>query len=204
MKKNKFGTLVLIGLASAVMISSCKKDEDDAPKTTYGSIFMTEATLQGRNNPTPNGGEAFLNYSSGDAVTVATANSNQSDVDVAFYYGQSSENYYTLAAPDDAVFANTDVNANPWEQILTWTVKNGTRFKKLTGVTHAQIDDAENDSIILVHATGMTETDITKLKPGDAVAFQTAGGKKGIYAVEDTLGTNGITRAIEIHYIVQE
>lgn len=203
MKKN-LKLFLLVGLVASVGLTSCSKDEETVtPGTTYGEVTTFSATLKVRNNPTLGAGTSFLATSTGTAHTVTEATANQSKIDLVLYFGSTSGDSITLAAPSDAVFANS-ANLNPWEQILDWTTKNATSTKRVSGVSFLTFAASANDSLISASATSMTATKLTKLKAGEIAAFSTAAGKKGMYYISSITGTDGTDREVNVIVKVQK
>ncbi len=206
MKKITLSFLALLSIA--IVYSSCSEDEKEPTPSgpQYGEVssFGT-VVLKGRNNPSSLAGLSFLDASTGSTFTIDSATEVQNKVDMVYYFGSTSGDSTTIASPNATVFANPITSDNPWEQLLAWTVKNDTKFKVITdSVTHTEVDDALNDSLILKYANNLTSSSITKLELDDIVVFKTATGKKGIYVVESIDGTNALSRSVTIAVKIQK
>lgn len=151
------------------------------------------------------GGQGNVNagsfYSSKDNTVMfqASAITNQSSVDFVFWYGATS--LYAIGAP-----ANSDANTAFSPLFNSWTTKNDTKFKKVTGVNFDGITD---DSVITAQATGLIDTKVASLTVNDVVAFETAAtstyaSRKGIFKVLEVSGTSAATRTIKIQVKIQD
>lgn len=131
----------------------------------------------------------------------AEAVANQGKVDLLYFYG--TINQATIAAVDD------DQAAIAWNNLFNnWTVKNATRFKKISNIDWTKVTEY-NDELILEHATNLTDSRANLLQVGDVVAFQTAAtsanpGKKGLFKVLSIDGTMGADRTITIEVKIQK
>jgi len=134
----------------------------------------------------PNAG-SFYGSSTNTVYTVSSANSNQSAVDMVFFYG--STNQYTLAAPSDASFG-TNSNQISSLGIQNWTTKNNTSFKFTNLTDFSSITKAADIANAYTNATGSSDTKVNMLSAGDIFAFQTAGNKYGLCKVVDETGGN--------------
>lgn len=202
MIKSKFKVLLLIGLATATILTSCSKDDDDPTPsggggTTYGTIRSYTATLLGGQS---NSNGSF--YSSSDNMVYTSTQTGadtalQRKTDLVYFYGTT--NAATIAAPNDADAA-TAHNAN---SLPNWTITNATKFKT-TSFTAAQFNASMNDSLAIAATTGADLTKANQLTVGQVVGFVTARGKKGIFSVTAIGGTDAATRTITINVKVQE
>jgi predicted heme/steroid binding protein len=128
---------------------------------------------------TSSNGSSFLSVD-GTVLQIADAKANSNKVDFMYYY--SGGDLSTIVAPSDASAATQFNNAT--NGVATWSVKNATKLKKLTGVTFESITNAS--AIEDVSSTGSTK--VTSLAVGDVVAFKTAStsakaSKKGVFKV---------------------
>lgn len=162
-------------------------DSDDAEiisKSIIVTVKASAATLTAYTDKilgaqTSANGSSFLSVD-GTVLGIADAKANSNKVDFMYYY--SSGDQSTIVAPSDASAATQFDNAT--NGVATWSVRNATKLKKLTGVTFESITDASN--IIDVSSTGTAK--ITALAVGDIVAFKTAAtsakaSKKGVFKV---------------------
>lgn len=128
---------------------------------------------------TSSNGSSFLSVD-GTVLQIADAKANSNKVDFMYYY--SSGDQSAIVAPSDASAATQFNNANTG--VATWSVKNATKLKKLTGVTFENITNSS--AIDDVSSTGSTK--VSALAVGDVVAFMTAStsakaSKKGVFKV---------------------
>ena len=127
--------------------------------------------------------KSFFVVDSGDAYSFTEIDASadlKKQVDFAYYYG----------ATDSATLASLKDVPTAWAEkagdISGWT-QNDTKLKKLTDVTFADIKkDSELEAAFDV-TDGTTK--ISKLMKDDVVAFETAGGVKGIFSVVEVKGT---------------
>jgi hypothetical protein len=158
-----------------------------------GPIDTYTAILMGAQSNADLG--SFLDIEAGDVYLIGPATTNQSIIDVVYYYG--STNLATLTAPDDATVGGGSGNLSLCE---SWTTKNGTRFGS-TSITAAEFDDIVND-IDISAQTGITNSKMTQLAVGNVMSFLTVGGKKGLIKVAAI--TTGTAGTITIDVKIQE
>ena len=126
---------------------------------------------------------------------------NQNQVDFLYFYGET--NKATIAATD------VDQAAIAWNNIFdNWTVKNATRFKKVSGINWNAVTEYD-DALIAENATNLVDSRANLLEVGDIVAFQTATtsanpGKKGLFKVMEIAGTVGNDRTITLEVKIQK
>jgi hypothetical protein len=138
---------------------------------------------------------SFLDAESGTVYKIDAATSNQSLIDVVYYYG--SQNLATLTAPDDATVGGGSGNLSLCE---SWTTKNGTRFGTAS-ISAAEFDNIVND-IQIAAETGISDSKKTQLAVGNVLSFLTVNGKKGLIKVSAI--TTGSTGTITIDVKIQE
>lgn len=144
---------------------------------------------------------SFWSSANNTVMKQADAIVNQAKVDFLYFYGTT--NQATIAAVDD------DQAAIAWNNLFNnWTVKNATRFNKVTGVNWAGITEY-NEELILQNATSLTASRANLLAVGDIVAFETAAtstnpGKKGLFKVTAITGTSGTDRTITLEVKIQK
>jgi hypothetical protein len=158
-----------------------------------GPIVTYTAILMGAQSNVDLG--SFLDIETGDVYLIGPATTNQSIIDVVYYYG--SQNLATLTAPDDATVGGGSGNLSLCE---SWTNKNATRFGT-TSITAAEFDDIVND-IDIVAQTGITNSKETQLTVGKVLSVMTVGGKKGLIKVAAI--TTGTAGSITIDVKIQE
>lgn len=163
------------------------------PSMAGGPIDTYTAVLMGAQSNLDRG--SFLDAETGEVYLIGPATSNQSLIDVVYYYG--SQNLATLTAPDDATVGGGAGNLSLCE---SWTTKNGTRFGDAS-ITAAAFDDISND-IDIVAETGISDSKKTQLTVGNVLSFQTVSGKKGLIKVSAI--TTGTTGTITIDVKIQE
>ena len=110
---------------------------------------------------------SYYSMISNIAKKQAEANADPADIDFIYYYGSS--NLATLAAPDDAQVAGVMSNT----QLSSWTTKNATRFKKVSGFDFDNL--TESTSLTEEIAKGGLTSMANNLAVGDVVIFVTAG-----------------------------
>jgi hypothetical protein len=138
---------------------------------------------------------SFLDIETGEVYKIGPATTNQSIIDVVYYYG--SQNLATLTAPDDATVGGGAGNLSLCE---SWTNKNATRFGT-TSITAAEFDDIVND-IDIVAQTGISHSKETQLTVGNVISVMTVGGKKGLIKIAAM--TTGTAGTITIDVKIQE
>jgi hypothetical protein len=163
------------------------------PSMAGGPIDTYTAILMGAQSNLDIG--SFLDAETGDVYLIGPATTNQSLIDVVYYYG--SQNLATLTAPDDATVGGGAGNLSLCE---SWTTKNGTRFGTAS-ITAAEFDNIVND-IQIVAETGISDSKKTQLTVGNVLSFQTVNGKKGLIKVSAI--TTGTAGSITIDVKIQE
>lgn len=152
------------------------KDKDGLSETKTATITVTaeeditEYTNKTLYAPAGDGtSESVIDLHTGTIYTINNGEANSSDIDMAYFYGQTKE--ASLAAPDVTIVG---------VDLTGWT-KNATRFKT-TAVDYANMSDA----LALADAwnSGTDEVDqINNLSAGDVVLFKTADEKHGAIKV---------------------
>ncbi len=158
-----------------------------------GPIDTYTAVLMGAQSNLDVG--SFLDAQTGTVYLIGPATSNQSSIDIVYYYG--SQNLATLTAPDDATVGG---GAGNLALCASWTTKNGTRFGTAS-VTAAEFENISNDIQILAQ-TGISNSKKTQLAVGNVLSFLTVNGKKGLIKVSAI--TTGDTGSITIDVKIQE
>jgi hypothetical protein len=167
--------------------------------TSEAIVKIYTAILMGGQMNTTVG--SFWSSASNTVMKQADAIVNQAKVDFLYFYGTT--NLATIAAVDD------DQAAIAWNNLFdNWTVKNATRFNKVTGVNWDNVTEY-NEELILQYATSLTASKANLLAVGDIVAFQTAAtstnpGKKGLFKVTAITGTSGTDRTITLEVKIQK
>jgi hypothetical protein len=174
---------------------------DDGSVTASGTADITITSAQqlrddgssdmGAQNNTGKG--SFYSTSEGTVYLSAAAKTNQAKVDFVYYYG--TNNMATLAAPSDA---SVDGGSGHIDLgIQTWTVKNGTMFKKTSG---ADYDNATASSVELAYnnASASADTKANTLASGDIIAFKTGNGKYGLIRITNITGTDTGSCTVEV------
>lgn len=161
---------------------------DDKGQTTSKTVTITIAgggnlatcdnkTLGSYDNTTG----SFFSAKTCTVYTVSEAKNNQAAVDFLYFYGSS--NFATIAAPDDA-----DANTISTFQLNTWTTKNATRFKTVSGF---DFTNATPTSITVAWTAGGAESSkINSLGVGGMFLFKTADGRYGVAKVNSISGTD--------------
>jgi len=162
--------------------------------TTAGPITSYSQKILGSYDNTTTG-SSFAS-ANGTVYSLADAKTNASKIDWMYYYGSAS-NLATLVAPVDAtastVFSGTNGPAN-------WTVRNDTKFAKVTLPAGVTWENITTDAEIIPLATGLTETKVNMLTVGQIVSFKTITGKMGLIKIEAISGTaaGSITYSVKV------
>jgi len=162
--------------------------------TTSGPITSYNQKILGSYDNTTTG-SSFAS-ANGTVYSLADAKTNASKIDWMYYYGSAS-NLATLVAPVDAtastVFSGTNGPAN-------WTVRNDTKFAKVTLPAGVTWENIKTDAEIIPLAKGLTETKVNKLTVGQIVSFKTITGKMGLIKIEAISGTaaGSITYSVKV------
>lgn len=194
--------ILALGIIS-ISLSACSEEETTPTPTepTYKNLKTYEARLLG--GQTNNSLGSFYSTSEDSIYFTNSADSNQSKIDLIYYFGLNSGDSSVIASPKDAVFNNTN-DQNPHVKVKTWTVKNNTTFLKL-GLSPSAFMALKNDSLFKSDLdSNVVATKITKLKIGDVVGFKTQAGKYGAYHVKAINNTTALTRSITIDIKIQE
>jgi len=131
----------------------------------------------------------------GTVYTLSQAKANAAKVDWMYYYGAT--NLATIASPNDAtvtsIFSSADGPAS-------WSVRNDTKFAKVTLPAGVTWDNITTDAEIVPLATGASATKVTTLSVGQIVSFKTVTGKMGLIKVETITGTGAgtITYSVKV------
>ena len=136
---------------------------------------------------------SFLDAEEGDVYKLGPAVTNQSLIDMVYYYG--SANNATLCAPNDATVNGGSGN---FDVCQVWTTKNATTFGP-SSITASEFDDINNDTEIS-EISGLSLSKMTALIVGNVIAFETAGDKKGLVKITALENSNSgtITIAVKI------
>lgn len=140
-------------------------------------------------------GSSFAS-SDGTVYSLANAKTNAAKIDWMYYYGAT--NLATLASPNDATVAEIFTSATNGP--ATWSVRNDTKFDKVTLPTGLTWDNITTDAEIVILASGVSKTKVTALTVGQIVAFKTVTGKQGLIKVEAITGTGAgsITYSVKV------
>jgi hypothetical protein len=181
-----------------IKVQATDKDNLTASKnfmihfTAAGGAEIDEFTailLGGQSTTEP----SLLDANTGTRYHVANneGKNNAAAIDIVYYYG--SANNATLAAPDDATVNGTGTNSFNWTG--SWATQNATRF----GDSSIDFNVVSDDSEIALIAN-LSASKMTGLAVDDILAFETAGGKKGLIKVTAlTVGESGsITLDVKI------
>jgi len=161
--------------------------------TTVGSIkSYTEKILGSYDNATL--GSSFAS-ADGTIYKLAEAKANAAKIDWMYFYGAT--NQATLAAPNDPDAIDVFSGSNGPD---TWSVKNATKFAKVTFPAGTTWDGITNDIPIINLASGVAESKVNMLTVGQIVAFKTAAGKMGLIKIEAITGTGAgsITYSVKV------
>jgi len=119
-------------------------------------------------------------------------------IDFGYYYGVT--NLASIASPK---WFETSPNFSA--QVNNWGVKNETKMRTTT-LNATSFNEASSFAAIdAAFSNGTTEAQVkTSLTVGTVVAFETAGGKRGLVLVKNITGTDGSNGRLEIDVKVQE
>jgi hypothetical protein len=158
-----------------------------------GEISEFTAILMGAQSNTDEG--SYLDANTGNTYMQSDAESNQSLIDVIYYYG--SANKATFAAPNNELVDGTGANA--LSLTAAFSTKNATKFTKTT-LDASDFDAIVNDATIVSEADGLSDSDATDVAVGEVVAFKTQGGKSGLIKVVEleAINTGTITIAVKV------
>ena len=142
--------------------------------TTYGSFYSVDL------------GEVFM---------LNAANANSAKIDFAYFYGAS--NLATIATPINSI------TQTMFPTVANWTTRNDTRFHvaSTSSVNFENMDEAWYDAQIEL----VKESDLTmanQLAVGNVIAYKTAGGKTGLFEVENL--STGVTGTITIKLVTKK
>ncbi len=156
-----------------------------APTTGKPIKSYTQTILGSYDNSTY--GSSFAS-ADGTVYTLADAKANAAKIDWMYYYGAT--NMATIASPNDPtvlqIFTNSNGPAN-------WSVRNDTKFAKVTLPVGVTWDNITTDLEIIPLATGITETKANMLTVGQILAFKTVTGKMGLVKIDAITGTGAGT-----------
>ncbi|MCD4682836.1 MAG: hypothetical protein K8R86_06105 [Bacteroidales bacterium] len=148
----------------------------------YLPLLLLEGVEMGAQNNVENG--SFFSFNSQLVYFPPEAKQNQEIIDLVYYYG---EDEWTIASPganiEDGVFSE---NVSP----VNWEIRNTTRFIK-TGLTQADFNNAQNDSILIanyVDADGKRKA--KNLTSGDIYVFKNQQNRLGMFKVNSVSGTD--------------
>ena len=112
-----------------------------------------------------------------------------------YYYGVT--NLATLASPNDATVTDIFSSGNG---PASWSVRNDTRFAKVSLLSGTTWDAITTDAEILPLVAGISDTRVNLLTPGQIVAFKTVTGKQGLIKIESITGTGAgtITYSVKV------
>jgi len=160
-------------------------------------IFIPEVTLGAQSNTIYPG---FYSLISRQTYTALKAYQNQSMIDLVYYYDPITGDDNSIASPGANI--DTTLFTGPWP-IKSWSVKNTTRFE-FTTITPAEFNSSNNDSLILANtfpfASGKRKA--KNLVNGNVYSFVSQTGKKGLFKVNDVIGTD--TGSIKISFKIQD
>jgi len=121
----------------------------------------------------------------GTVYTLSEAKTNAAKIDWMYYYGVT--NKATLAAPSDP--SVTEVFTSATNGPATWSVRNATKFSKVSLPAGLTWDAITTDAEIIILASEVSETKSNLLAVGNILAFKTVAGKQGLIKIENITGT---------------
>lgn len=173
----KFTLKVTDDAKEPVTVESSTTATVPTPVVTNGIVTYSGKTLHALVTST-SGNQSLYSITSGVIYNTTSAASNQAAVDLVYYYGSSNLN--TFAAPSDSTVTGDGVTT--FNVCTSWTTKNATKFEKVTDITASQFDAASTD-VLFADSTVSNASRVTMLIAGNIIAFETAGGKKGLIKI---------------------
>lgn len=168
----------------------------------------TAVLLGGQLNSTTG---SFYDVQTNTVHTIGTANDNDDNVDLVFYFVNSTDLQYMIASPDNSNVQSTfeadpdgsgPLNAPGWPL----TVENTTRFKPLDGSFDYNSVLTSSDLENSYPEVGTEQERMLDLQVGQVFAFQLSpdrGDRYGIIEVASIDGTQGSNRSITLNVKVQ-
>jgi len=141
----------------------------------------------------------FYSLSEDSVHTLNSAFSNQSKIDLCYYYDFIDTDENTIASPG----ANIDASVYTGPSALAnWTTRRTTRFK-LASISESDFLNAANDSLLIAtHGSSDGNRKAKNLQAGKIFAFKNEDGKIGLFKVNSITGTGAGT--IDISIKIQE
>jgi len=137
----------------------------------------------------------FYSLSQDSVHTLNSAFSNQSKIDLCYYYDFIDTDENTIASPG----ANIDASVYTGPSALAnWTSRRTTRFK-LASISESDFLNATNDSLLIAtHGSSDGNRKAKNLQTGKIFAFKNEEGKIGLFKVNSITGTDAGTVNISI------
>ena len=184
------------------------RDRDGKSNETSFNIFLDSTSAYGNINYFPvvelgaqnNSIGSFYSLTEDSVYNLETAFTNQSKIDLCYYYDFIETDENTIASPG----ANIDESVYPGENGLSnWQIRRTSRFKLATNISEEDFLNATNDSLLLaVYGQSDGNRKAKNLHDGIIYSFKNEDGKVGLFKVNSVTGTdNGI---INISIKVQE
>ena len=183
MKKINLSIFAASLVAISSLFTSCKDDTETTPVAKDSVVTYTAVIL---NNEFATEGKCFYSVSDNTIFpSIAAAKTASSLVDFIHLLRATTKGDRIICAPSDS--NTTVINQTGDDKISTWTVRNATKFGKITSsITWSSVDS----TVILNNTAALTATAATNLKEGDIYGFVTVSGVKGIFKVIDIKGTD--------------
>jgi hypothetical protein len=157
------------------------------PKTVVpaGSVKTTEAIIMGSYSNATYG--SCYSLSLNKVVTMSGGFSQQSSVDMLYYYGVTNKS--TLAAPSNATLEQLYTSAT--NGIAKWGTRNNTKLlvKAVSNFDAITTSDLFNSAFPTSEISSASDI-VNQLSVGTVFAMKTAGGKTALVKVTEINGTN--------------
>ncbi len=163
---------------------------------SFGEIVRHTGIVMGAQDNSSIGG--CFSISNGQVYTLSEAFSNQSLIDLIYYYDSSGDNN-TLASPganSTSIFTGEYAPEN-------WTTIQTTRYSRESlNVNLQDFDDAQNDSIIIANFFSAGGRKAKNLSANQVYGFTTSDGKFGLLRIKKVTGQ--LNGTIEFDLIKQK
>lgn len=199
--KNIYKPILLISIVSTLFIS-CAKEEVKAPTgPVYTALISHSMNVLGAQTNLNIG--SFYSTAYDSVFFRAQADTNQSKIDLIYYFASQSTDSFVIASPKNSIF-NASTDQNPQVNVKTWTVKNNTTFLKLN-ISPSTFNNLTTDSLFQNDLdSNVVATNALDLKIGDVIGFKTATGKLGAFHVRARNFGTALTRSMTIDVKIQQ
>ncbi len=202
-----FERTIIKGISESEKWTFIIRDRDG--KSSEKSLVITKDTLSSYGNiqyfpnielgAQDNLAGSFYSLSEDSVFNLASAFSNQSTIDLCYFYDIIEIDENTIASPGANIHESIFPGASG---INNWAVRRTTRFK-IANISESDFMNATNDSLLLI-AYGQSEgkRKAKNIHTGNIFSFRNEDGKLGLFKVNSLVGTDEGT--INISIKVQE